>query len=102
MKNNLSKKIIIFLLITISIIIASAISCGSTNSSEKVNAKTNMSNRFKALDSYVLKDGNTLMIYYDTETKIMYQFIDGFESLSSISLIYEEDGITPAKYKEVD
>ncbi len=59
--------------------------------------KPNFSNRFKLIGDCDLttykEDGyhRNIIVYYDTETKVMYQLVEGHEA-GSVSVMYNADG----------
>ena len=82
------------------------VGCGSseeTNVKQEVTKseskkKIDLSERFQYIDSSYVS-GDEINIYYDTETKVMYQYVDGYEGIGGPSVIYNQDG-TPMLWNE--
>lgn len=77
------------------------VGCGDseeTTVKQESQNKIDMSERFQYIGSCRVA-GDTILIYYDTQTKVMYQYIDGYEGIGGPSMIYNEDG-TPMLWNE--
>lgn len=90
------KTLYMFLIIVVIISMITMMSGCTEDDMTMVSTK----NDFVKVNSYALDVNNDVFIYYDVNTKVMYQFIDGYKTGASIEL-YNSDG-TIATYDEND
>ena len=58
---------------------------------ENQEPKPNLSDRFEEIDTVFLTNDTYITVYYDKQTGVMYQFIDGYKA-GGASVMYNSDG----------
>ena len=81
------KKIAITIMSVIAIL---AMMVSLTGCTEDDTTTTTTKNDFSKVGSYTLDANNEVFVYYDSDTKVMYQFIDGYKAGASI-VMYNAD-----------
>lgn len=86
------KRIISILTVVILVVCMLAMLTGCDDiQQENREPKPDLSDRFEEIDTMNLSGDNYITVYYDKETGVMYQFIDGYKA-GGLSVMYNPDG----------
>lgn len=85
------KKFVTVLILIALVLTATVVFTGCDSGTNTESSTPDLSNRLELIDSCNLRGDTIVYIYYDTESMVMYQFVDGYKA-GGLSVMYNADG----------